>query len=75
MTISVSARLERVKEQMKLIGWHGNKKACLQGADLRMTSIFSEDLVRSEMGFSHHPGRLAPQGVERPVHAGAQWNL
>ena len=48
----------------------------VQGADLRMTSIFSEDLVRSEMGFSHHPGRLAPQGrVERPVQAGVQWNL
>ena len=58
------------------VAWE--QEGMVQGADLRMTSIFSEDriLVRSEMGFSHHPGRLAPQGrVERPVQAGVQWNL
>ena len=24
-------------------------------------------------GCSHSPGQLAPQGRERPVHAGVQW--
>jgi hypothetical protein len=43
----------------------------VQGADLRITCIVSEDpLVRSEALFRNHPGQLAPQGVERPVHAG-----
>ena len=45
----------------------------VQGADLRITCIVSEDpLVRSEALFRNHPGQLAPQGVERPVHAGVQ---
>ena len=30
-------------------------------------------VVLDVAGCTHCPGQLAPQGVERPVHAGVQW--
>jgi hypothetical protein len=72
MTNSVSARLERVKEQIKLIGWHGNKQAWCRGLVFASPAPFLKILVRSEADPHNPAGRLAPQGVERPVHAGVQ---
>jgi hypothetical protein len=47
----------------------------VQGTDFRITCTFSEDPGQEREADPYNrlqPGRLAPQGVERPVHAGVQ---
>jgi hypothetical protein len=60
---------------MKLIGWHGNKQAWCRGLIFASPAPFLKILVRSEADPYSPAGRLAPQGVERPVHAGVQYEI